>query len=75
MCLPTEKRFFSKKRDILSEKKASFSFQQIVMGLCQSTEEDNKEHQRSNEIDKLIEKEKNKKEKECKILLLGNRRI
>lgn len=41
------------------------------MGLCHSSEEDNHEHQRSNEIDKLIEKEKSHKEKECKILLLG----
>lgn len=41
------------------------------MGLCQSSEEDNQEHQRSNEIDKLIEKEKSNREKECKILLLG----
>jgi guanine nucleotide-binding protein G(i) subunit alpha len=42
------------------------------MGLCQSSEEDNQEHRRSNEIDKLIEKEKSNREKECKILLLGN---
>lgn len=42
------------------------------MGLCQSSEEDNQEHQRSNEIDKLIEKEKSNREKECKILLLGS---
>lgn len=41
------------------------------MGLCHSSEEDNHEHQRSNEIDKLIEKEKSNREKECKILLLG----
>ncbi|KAI8378389.1 putative guanine nucleotide-binding protein alpha-3 subunit [Blakeslea trispora] len=42
------------------------------MGLCHSTEEDNQEYQRSNEIDKLIEKERNSREKECKILLLGS---
>jgi len=42
------------------------------MGLCQSSEEDNQEHQKSNEIDKLLEKEKSNREKECKILLLGN---
>ncbi|KAG2212723.1 hypothetical protein INT47_000700 [Mucor saturninus] len=42
------------------------------MGLCHSSEEDNHEHQRSNEIDKLIEKEKSNREKECKILLLGS---
>jgi guanine nucleotide-binding protein subunit alpha len=42
------------------------------MGLCQSSEEDSQEHRRSNEIDKLIEKEKSNREKECKILLLGN---
>lgn len=41
------------------------------MGLCQSSEEDNQEHQRSNEIDKLLEKEKGSREKDCKILLLG----
>ncbi|GAN11045.1 guanine nucleotide-binding protein subunit alpha-3 [Mucor ambiguus] len=42
------------------------------MGLCQSSEEDNQEHQKSNEIDKLLEKEKSNREKECKILLLGS---
>ncbi|CAO3615916.1 unnamed protein product [Mucor fragilis] len=42
------------------------------MGLCQSSEEDNQEHQRSNEIDKLLEKEKGSREKDCKILLLGS---
>ena len=41
------------------------------MGLCQSSEEDNQEHQKSNEIDKLLEKEKSSREKDCKILLLG----
>lgn len=41
------------------------------MGLCQSSEKESQEHQRSNEIDKLIEKEKINKEKEYKILLLG----
>lgn len=42
------------------------------MGLCHSSEEDSQEHQRSHEIDKLLEKEKSHKEKECKILLLGS---
>lgn len=42
------------------------------MGLCHSSEEDSQEHQRSHEIDKLLEKEKSNKDKECKILLLGN---
>ncbi|KAI8051893.1 guanine nucleotide-binding protein alpha-3 subunit [Gilbertella persicaria] len=42
------------------------------MGLCHSTEEDNQEHRRSNEIDRLIEKERNRREKEFKILLLGS---
>lgn len=41
------------------------------MGLCHSSEEDSQEHQKSHEIDKLIEKEKSHREKECKILLLG----
>lgn len=41
------------------------------MGLCHSSEEDNQEHRKSNEIDKLIEKDKSTREKECKILLLG----
>ncbi|KAI8643293.1 G-alpha protein subclass III [Parasitella parasitica] len=42
------------------------------MGLCQSAEEDNQEHQKSNEIDKQIEKERSSREKDCKILLLGS---
>lgn len=42
------------------------------MGLCHSSsEEESAEHQRSNEIDKLLEKERASKSKECKILLLG----
>ncbi|CEP15845.1 hypothetical protein [Parasitella parasitica] len=42
------------------------------MGLCHSSEEDNRELQKSNEIDKQIEKEKSSREKDCKILLLGS---
>ncbi|KAI8877935.1 guanine nucleotide-binding protein alpha-3 subunit [Backusella circina FSU 941] len=42
------------------------------MGLCHSSEQDSEESLRSNEIDKLLEKEKSSREKECKILLLGS---
>ncbi|KAI8878864.1 guanine nucleotide binding protein, alpha subunit [Backusella circina FSU 941] len=43
------------------------------MGLCHSSsEEESAEHHRSNEIDKLLEKERASKGKECKILLLGS---
>jgi guanine nucleotide-binding protein subunit alpha len=41
------------------------------MGLCQSSEKDNPERKRSNEIDRYLEKERGIREKECKILLLG----
>jgi guanine nucleotide-binding protein subunit alpha len=41
------------------------------MGLCHSSEQDSEESLRSNEIDKLLEKEKSSREKICKILLLG----
>ncbi|KAI8979410.1 guanine nucleotide binding protein, alpha subunit [Mycotypha africana] len=42
------------------------------MGLCHSSEEENHESKRSNEIDRLIEKEKGNREKQCKVLLLGS---
>ncbi|CAO3687356.1 unnamed protein product [Rhizopus microsporus] len=42
------------------------------MGLCQSSEKDNPERKRSNEIDRYLEKERGIREKECKILLLGS---